>query len=64
MVNKTQEALKMAIEYLEYSVDVVKDIKGYNHKVILPVISACKEALAELALQEMADNAKELELDY
>ena len=53
-MNKTQEALRMAIEYLEYSVDVVKDIEGYNHKVILPVIKTCKEALAECEQAEPA----------
>lgn len=55
-MNKTQEALKMAIKAL---------LTGHHHKDLCEeAINACKEALAELALQEMTENAKELGLDY
>ena len=51
-MNKTQEALKMAIDALLYGTDHTK------------AVLACKEALAELSIQWMAENAKELGLDY
>ena len=60
-MNKTQEALKMAIDAIEFK--GVRDSEDY-WLMMNKVRTTCKEALAELALQKMADNAKELGLDY
>ena len=57
IMNKTQEALRMVIE-------VMTERGWYADKRCSDLIQTCKEALAELALQKMADNAKELGLDY
>lgn len=62
---KTQEALELAIKRLEKSNFELQGIGNYSCQIYNDkAIEACKEALAELALQEMAENAKELGLDY
>ena len=58
-MNKTQEALKMAIEALE-----LINEHAFRCGLAQDAIKACKEALAELSIQWMAENAKELGLDY
>ena len=58
-MNKTQEALKMAIKALNKEPNCMEDFEFKEE-----AISACKEALAELALEQMTENAKELGLDY
>ena len=63
-MSKTQEALKMAI--LQMKAYGFMHLCNYqcDDQELLKVIKICEEALAELALQNMADNAKELGLDY
>lgn len=99
-MNKTQEALKMAIEGMAKAEKIFddlglllikfgvnpSDINFHKESFLAPAIQACKEALkphpncdeacmfqcqmerkealAELALEQMAQNAKELGLDY
>ena len=60
-MNKTQEALRMAIEAIEFK--GVRDSEDY-WLMMNKVRTACKQALAELSLQEMEENAKELGLGY
>jgi hypothetical protein len=63
-MNKTQEALRMAIEALEEAQDMIGDGGSSTPDYFKKQINACKEALAELSIQWMAENAKELGLDY
>ena len=51
------EALKLALETLEYAGPSWIDARQ-------PAITAIKEALANEALEKMAENARELGLDY
>ena len=52
------EALKLALEALEFYYDLYKEKGDAN------AITAIKEALANEALEKMAENARELGLDY
>jgi hypothetical protein len=57
----TKEALKLALEALElHGKQYPHMVKGY----CLDAIAAIKEALANEALEKMAENARELGLDY
>ena len=57
----TKEALKLALEALElHGKQYPHMVKGY----CLDAITAIKEALANEALDKMAENARELGLDY
>ena len=64
----TKEALKLALEALEVAnscVDGYYIPKGKTHlPEIEQAITAIKEALANEALEKMAENARELGLDY
>ena len=64
----TKEALKLALEALEVAnscVDGYYIPKGKTHLLeIEQAITAIKEALANEALEKMAENARELGLDY
>ena len=64
----TKEALKLALEALEVAnscVDGYYIPKGKTHlPEIEEAITAIKEALANEALEKMAENARELGLDY
>ena len=62
-MNKTQEALIMAIEVMEEGFGTL-ECEGMLPHRYQKAIQTCKEALAELALEQMAQNARELELDY
>jgi hypothetical protein len=53
----TKEALKLALEALEYAGPSWIEARQ-------PAITARKEALANEALEKMAENARELGLDY
>jgi hypothetical protein len=53
----TKEALKLALEALEYAGPSWIESRQ-------PAITAIKEALANEALEKMAENARELGLDY
>jgi hypothetical protein len=61
------EALKLALEALE-SCDAAHITDGgrqwYDEKLVDKAITAIKEALANEALEKMAENARELGLDY
>ena len=61
------EALKLALEALE-SCDAAHITDGgrqwYDEKLVDKAITAIKEALANEALDKMAENARELGLDY
>ena len=63
----TKEALKLALEALE-SCDAAHITDGgrqwYDEKLVDKAITAIKEALANEALEKMAENARELGLDY
>jgi hypothetical protein len=63
----TKEALKLALEALE-SCDAAHITDGgrqwYDEKLVDKAITAIKEALANEALNKMAENARELGLDY
>jgi hypothetical protein len=63
----TKEALKLALEALE-SCDAAHITDGgrqwYDEKLVDKAITAIKEALANEALDKMAENARELGLDY
>ena len=63
----TKEALKLALEALE-SCDAAHITDGgrqwYDEKLVDKAITATKEALANEALEKMAENARELGLDY
>ena len=57
----TKEALKLALEALElHGKQYPHMVKGY----CLDAITAIKKALANEALEKMAENARELGLDY
>jgi len=64
----TKEALKLALETLEVAnscVDGYYIPKGKTHLPEIELaITALKEALANEALDKMAENARELGLDY
>jgi hypothetical protein len=64
----TKEALKLALEALEVAnscVDGYYIPKGKTHLPEIELaITAIKEALANEALDKMAENARELGLDY
>jgi hypothetical protein len=64
----TKEALKLALEALEVAnscVDGYYIPKGKTHLPEIELaIAAIKEALANEALEKMAENARELGLDY
>ena len=64
----TKEALKLALEALEVAnscVDGYYIPKGKTHLPEIELaITAIKEALANEALEKMAENARELGLDY
>ena len=67
-VRSTEEALRLALEALEVAnscVDGYYIPKGKTHlpEIELAII-AIKEALANEALEKMAENARELGLDY
>ena len=61
------EALKLALEALE-SCDAAHITDGgrqwYDEKLVDKAITAIKEVLANEALEKMAENARELGLDY
>ena len=59
-MNKTQEALRKAHDALILSLPQISS----DYRTVNEALFEIDEALAELALQEMADNAKELGLDY
>jgi len=60
-MSKQIEALKLALEALElHGKQYPHMVKGY----CLDAITAIKEALANEALEKMAENARELGLDY
>ena len=63
-VRSTEEALKLALEALED----IGDEWGFTSQRTVPkrkeAITAIKEALANEALDKMAENARELGLDY
>jgi hypothetical protein len=62
-----REALKLALEALE-SCDAAHITDGgrqwYDEKLVDKAITAIKESLANEALEKMAENARELGLDY
>jgi hypothetical protein len=58
----TKEALKLALEALEY-MDVTAE-RYVDKQIPEKAITAIKEALANEALEKMAENARELGLDY
>ena len=58
-MTKQNEALKMAIEALE-----LINEHAFRCGIAQDAIKACKEALAELALEQMAQNAREFGLVY
>jgi hypothetical protein len=64
----TQEALKLALEALEELNNTNsywwQEVDEQTLKKIEPAITAIKEALAQLALDAKAENAKKLGLDY
>ena len=61
----TKEALKLALEALEADeLDMVDDGSGNMVFRKEQAITAIKEALANEALEKMAENARELGLDY
>ena len=62
-MNKTQESLELAIKALEASTNETIQHDDY-FKLVDEAHKACKEALTELSIQWMAENAKELGLDY
>ena len=59
----TKEVLKIALEALEPLEFVGKRMDGGNPKID-EAITAIKEALTNEALDKMAENARELGLDY
>ena len=59
-MNKTTEALHKALKVL----NCLNNNRVYETAWVKGAINACKEALAELALEQMTENAKELGLDY
>ena len=65
-MSKKDEALKLALEALEHMLEDAKQerltVEYWNECV--DAITALREALAEQALDKMAENAKELGLDY
>ena len=60
------EALKLALEALESCYSTGDDYKYqfYDDDLTIPAITAIKKALANEALEKMAENARELGLDY
>ena len=62
-MNKTQEALIMAIEVMEEGFGTL-ECEGMLPHRYQEAIKTCKEALAELALERMAQNAREIDLVY
>jgi hypothetical protein len=66
----TKEALKLALEAMEYADACLKkqlttkDKHEYAQDLLLEAGTAIKEALANEALDRMAENARELGLDY
>ena len=62
-MNKQIEALKMAIEALEEGFGTL-ECEGMLPHRYQETTQDCKEALAEAALNKMAENARELDLDY
>jgi hypothetical protein len=64
------EALKLALEAMEYADACLKkqlttkDKHEYAQDLLLEAGTAIKEALANEALEKMAENARELGLDY
>ena len=64
----TKEALRLALEALEVANSCVDGYYIPKEKTHLPeieqAITAIKEALANEALEKMAENARELGLDY
>ena len=63
----TKEALKLALEALESGVTTQNsrlDWIEYDSELVEQAITAIKEALANEALEKMAENARELGLDY
>ena len=64
-MNKQQEALKLALEALESDpLDMVLNPDGHMGFRKDQAITAIREALADCALERMAENARELGLDY
>ena len=61
-MNKQQEALKLALEALE-RVNANPSLEDWHHAFDEEVV-AIREALADSALERMAENARELGLDY
>ena len=66
----TKETLKLALEAMEYADACLKkqlttkDKHEYAQDLLLEAGTAIKEALANEALEKMAENARELGLDY
>ena len=61
----TKEALKLALEALEADPDeMVEDENGHMVFRRIQAIITLREALANEALEKMAENARELGLDY
>ena len=70
-MNKQQEALKLALEALEYIHEGANNQgphTGISWRCVSnkadPAITAIRKALADSALDRMAENARELGLDY
>lgn len=61
MNKQTEEALRMAVEMLEIA---KKETKTFDYIGYEKAINACKAALQEYALDRMAENARELGLEY
>lgn len=59
-MNKQQEALKLALEALEVATTPL----ARDRQEVLRAQAAIREALADCALERMAENARELGLDY
>ena len=64
-VDMTKEALKLALEALEADpAEMVEDENGHMVFRRIQAIITLREALANEALEKMAENARELGLDY
>ena len=59
-MNKQQEALRLALEALEVATTPL----ARDRQEVLRAQAAIREALADCALERMAENARELGLDY
>jgi hypothetical protein len=62
----TIEAMKLALDALENMSTALRedDVLGNDIDMLLDAITALRQALANEALDKMAENARELGLDY